>query len=186
MLQRRILIKIAEDSVSLIDMQEPESNDDAFPEELMEPRLARAARSMAFLARIFEQVSLGAGISLPQYRLLVFLRHGPKRAGELAARAAIKRPTLTALVHALEKEGRLQRIADELDGRGVRIEMTQKGHRDLKEVESALCSVVNEVCLLGEYEETLDMLDGLAGRLDIEFERRMKESKGRWSGTDVE
>ena len=62
----------------------------------------------------------------------------------------------------------------------------QKGHRDLHEVESALCSVINEVCLLGEYEETLDMLDRLAGRLDIEFERRMKESQGRWSGTDVE
>ena len=169
-----------------MSMPEPKSTDETFPDDLLEPRLARAARSMAFLARIFEQVSLDAGISLPQYRLLVFLRHGPKRAGALAARAAIKRPTLTALVHALEKEGRLQRIADELDGRGVRIEMTEKGHRDLHEVESALGSVVNEVCLLGDYQKTLDMLDGLAGRLDIEFERRMKESQGRWSGTDVE
>ncbi|MAI25514.1 MAG: MarR family winged helix-turn-helix transcriptional regulator [Myxococcota bacterium] len=151
-----------------------------------DPRLSRAARSMAFLARIFEQVSLDAGISLPQYRLLVFLRHGPKRAGELAARAAIKRPTLTALVDALEKEQRLQRIADERDGRGVRIEMTEKGHSDLRGVEEALASVVKEVCALGEYEETLSTIDRLSERLDVEFEKRMKESKGRWFGQGVD
>ena len=151
-----------------------------------DPRLARAARSMAFLARIFEQVSIGAGISLPQYRLLVFLRHGPKRAGELAARAAIKRPTLTALVDALEKEGRLQRVADERDGRGVRIEMTEKGHSDLHEVEGALASVVREVCILGEYEETLSTIDRLSERLDVEFESRMKEGTGPWFGPDSE
>ena len=143
-------------------------------------RLARAARSMAFLARIFEQVSVDAGISLPQYRLLVFLRHGPKRAGELAARAAIKRPTLTALVDALEKEERLRRIADEQDGRGVRIEITEKGHEDLRRVENALGAVVNEVCMLGEYEETINTIDRLSKRLDVEFEERMREGKGRW------
>ena len=156
---------------------EPEPNS-----SVDDPRLARAARSMAFLARIFEQVSLDAGISLPQYRLLVFLRDGPKRAGELAARAAIKRPTLTALVDALEKEQRLQRVADEQDGRGVRIEMTEKGHSDLRGVEGALASVVQEVCVLGEYEETLSTIDRLSERLDVEFEKRMKESQGRWFG----
>ncbi len=87
---------------------------------------------------------------------------------------------------ALEKEQRLHRIADERDGRGVRIEMTEKGHSDLRQVENALSSVVSEVCLLGEYEETLSTIDSLSRRLDVEFEQRMKESKGRWSGRDVE
>lgn len=151
-----------------------------------DPRLARAARSMAFLARIFEQVARDAGVSLPQYRLLVFLRHGPQRAGELAARAAIKRPTLTALVDALEKEDRLHRIADEQDGRGVRIEMTKTGYTALHEVETKLCEVVDELCGLGDHEGLLAALNDLSARLDVEFERRMKESQGRWSGSAVE
>lgn len=165
-------------------MQNPKPVDD--DQESGDERLARAARVMAFLARIFEQVAVGAGISLPQYRLLVFLRHGPKRAGELAARAAIKRPTLTALVDALEKEERLRRIADEQDGRGVRIEITEKGHSDLRRVENALAGVVNEVCMLGEYEETLSTIDRLSKSLDVEFEQRMKEGKGRWFEQDGE
>lgn len=160
--------------------------EDSQAEASRDPRLARAARSMAFLARIFEQVARDTGVSLPQYRLLVFLRHGPQRAGELAARAAIKRPTLTALVDTLEKEDRLLRVADEQDGRGVRIEITEAGHGALREVETKLCEVVDELCRLGDYEVLLSALDDLSGRLDVEFERRMKQSDGRWSGSVVE
>ena len=153
---------------------EPSNKDDASPPKT-DPRLARAARSIALLARVFEQVARDSGVSLPQYRLLAFLRDGPKRAGELAARAAIKRPTLTALVDTLEKEERLQRIADECDGRGVQAEITEKGHDDLEAVESALCAVVEELCRLGNYEEMLNMIDHLSERVEVEVERRLKK-----------
>ena len=90
----------------------------------IDPRIARAVRSIACISRAFEQVCRIEGLSLPQYRLLLFLRHGPKRAGELAAQVAIKRPTLTALVDGLERESCLKRVADISDGRGVSIEIT--------------------------------------------------------------
>jgi DNA-binding MarR family transcriptional regulator len=140
-------------------------------------RLARAVRTVAIVSRVFEQVCRESGVSLPQYRLLLFLRHGPKRAGELAARAAIKRPTLTAIVAGLEKEGRLTRIADESDGRGVRIEITPKGRAALGEAESALGEVVDELCQLGDYETLLGALDNLAGIVDAETFRRIAESE---------
>jgi len=78
-------------------------------------RAARAVRSIVCISRVFERACRGTGLSLPQYRLLLFLRHGPKRAGELAAEVAIQRPTLTALVAGLEREDRLRRVADERD-----------------------------------------------------------------------
>ena len=72
------------------------------------------------------------------------------------------------------------------DGRGVRIEITEAGHGALREVETKLCEVVDELCGLGDYEVLLSALDDLSGRLDVEFERRMKQSDGRWSGSVVE
>ncbi len=140
-------------------------------------RLARAVRTVAIVSRVFEQVCRETGVSLPQYRLLLFLRHGPKRAGELAARAAIKRPTLTAIVAGLEKEGRLSRIADDSDGRGGRIEITPQGRAALGEAEYALGQVMDELCNLGDYETLLGALDDLASIVDAETFRRIAESE---------
>ena len=140
-------------------------------------RLARAVRTVAIVSRVFEQVCREVGVSLPQYRLLLFLRHGPKRAGELAARAAIKRPTLTAIVAGLEKEGRLTRIADEVDGRGVRIEITPQGRAALEEAEEQLGEVIRELCNLGDYESLLAALDDHATIVDAESFRQIAQSE---------
>ena len=151
--------------------------DAAPPEKNPDVRLARAVRTVAIVSRVFEQVCRDARVSLPQYRLLLFLRRGPKRAGELAARAAIKRPTLTAIVAGLEKEGRLTRIADEIDGRGVRIEITPEGRNALETVEGQLAEVVHELCDLGDYEFLLGALDELANIVDAETFRQIAQSE---------
>ncbi len=147
------------------------------PEDSPDLRLSRAVRTVAIVSRVFEQVCRKAGVSLPQYRLLLFLRHGPKRAGELAARAAIKRPTLTAIVAGLEKEGRLTRIADEQDGRGVRIEITPAGMEAVTTTEIRLGEVVEELCSLGDHERLLNALDDLAEIVDAETFRHIAESE---------
>src|SRR5262245_6195721 len=77
------------------------------------PRMDRAVRAVAILSRQFERSCLEIGLSLPQYRLLLYVRGGPERAAVLAARAAVRRPTLTALVDGLEKEGLLERSSVE-------------------------------------------------------------------------
>ncbi len=119
----------------------------------------------------------GAGIRIPHYRLLLFLRHGPKRAGELAARAAIQRPTLTSLVDGLEKDGRIRRVQVEADRRGVRLELTETGLRDLRSVESRLAELV-EGLLQGrtgaERDEVLGAFATLARILDGEVEKRLQ------------
>jgi DNA-binding MarR family transcriptional regulator len=156
-------------------MKTPLDSSNASP-QAADPRIARAVRSIACVSRAFEQVCRIAGLSLPQYRLLLFLRHGPKRAGELALQVAIKRPTLTALVDGLAKEGYLRRIADEEDGRGVRIEITHEGSKAFNAAESQLGEVVIQLCDLGEYESLLGALDDLATIVDQEFARLVDES----------
>ncbi len=142
--------------------------------EAPDPRLARAVRTIACVSRVMEQIGRIEGVSMPQYRLLLFLRHGPRRAGELAAKVAIKRPTLTALVDGLVKENRLRRVADEQDGRGVRIELTDEGRDALRRIEAELSELIEQLCLLGDRETLLASLDDLSQIVDSEFDRYVK------------
>jgi len=137
-------------------------------------RAKGAVRAIVFLYREFERVCRDEGISIPQYRLLLFLRHGPKRAGELAARAAIQRPTLTSLVDGLEKDGRLRRVQVEADRRGVRLELTEAGVLAMRSVESRLSSLLEGLCELGDKDEILDGFMGIARILDGEVEKRLQ------------
>jgi DNA-binding MarR family transcriptional regulator len=122
-------------------------------------RLYRAVRSVAILSRQFERACVEMGLSLPQYRLLLWVRHGPQRAAELANRAAVRRPTLTALVDGLEAEGLLSRTAVEGDRRGIRLEVTEKGLDLLARTEEHLGRLLQQLSD-GEHGEAI--LDHLA------------------------
>jgi DNA-binding MarR family transcriptional regulator len=95
-------------------------------------------RLLARLARVAEQACQQTGISLPQYRLLLSLAAQPMRAGELAARVGVSRPTLTSLMDGLERNGYLQRKPVPSDRRGVRLEPTRQGLLALERAERAL------------------------------------------------
>ena len=129
-------------------------------------RLPGAVRAVAILSRHFERQCLEIGLSLPQYRLLLFVRRGPQRAAELAAQAAVRRPTLTALVDGLEKEGLLVRRAVEGDRRGIRLELTPKGSEMLERAELHLCDLLERMLKHGEGERVLGGLDELLVVLD--------------------
>ncbi len=137
-------------------------------------RAKAAVRSIVFLYREFERVCRDEGISIPQYRLLLFLRHGPKRAGELAARAAIQRPTLTSLVDGLEKDGRLRRVQVEADRRGVRLELTDTGMQDMRRVEAKLAGALQGLIEGDESAEILSAFTKMARILDGEVEKRLQ------------
>jgi DNA-binding MarR family transcriptional regulator len=153
----------------------PVSHADAAP-GAHEPdrRATGAVRAIVFLYREFERACRDEGISIPQYRLLLFLRHGPKRAGELAARAAIQRPTLTSLVDGLEKDKRIRRVQVEADRRGVRLELTETGVRDMRSVEARLAGLLEGLCEGGDKEEILDAFAKMARILDGEVEKRLQ------------
>jgi DNA-binding MarR family transcriptional regulator len=129
-------------------------------------RLAGAVRAVAILSRHFERQCLEIGLSLPQYRLLLFVRRGPQRAAELAAQAAVRRPTLTALVDGLEKEGLLVRRSVEGDRRGIRLELTAKGSEMLDRAEAHLCDLLDRMLKHGDGQRVLGGLEELLVVLD--------------------
>lgn len=137
-----------------------------------DPRMGALVRALARLGRIVEQTGHRAGVSLAQYRLLLFIAREPQRAGDLATRAAVSRPTLTNLVNALERDGlvRRERIAD--DRRGIRLQVTDAGAAALAEAERILTERVGLVLAdVVDVERVLDAFADLDAALDREGDR---------------
>jgi long-chain acyl-CoA synthetase len=118
-------------------------------------------------ARLAKQVELAlaeAELSLPQYRVLLYLARGSEMASNLAGRLDVSRPTVTAIVDGLVARGLVDRIADPRDRRRVRHELTAEG-------KSALASGDRAVH---------DRLHRLAGHLSQAQARRAFEGLALW------
>jgi DNA-binding MarR family transcriptional regulator len=107
-------------------------------------RRARAVRAIVFMNRLFEYECRELGLSLGQYRLLLYLRHGPVRAGELAVHASMTRPALSILINTLQKQGLIERSTVHADRRGVRLELTRKGQAAVARAEERFGRVFDE------------------------------------------
>src|SRR5215510_366657 len=109
---------------------------------------SRAVRAIVFTARLFEYECRELEIGLSQYRLLLYLRHGPKRAGELATHASVTRPALSTLIAGMEQSGLIRRNAVQADRRGVRLEITRKGLDTIERVEERFGRVFDDATKL--------------------------------------
>ncbi len=144
-----------------------------------EGQLATAVRAVAILARQFDRTCQEAGLSLPQYRLLLYARIRPQRASELAERVAVRRPTLTAIVDGLVEAGLLRRASVEGDRRGIRLELTDQGRDKLVEVEGLLAQRLGEFTRHTDEARTLASLADLANACQKELEGHLEEPPPR-------
>ncbi len=137
------------------------------------PDLVRAGRILARLARIIENVTQDAGLSLPQYRLMVWVEREPQRAGELASRSAVSRPTLTSLVNGLERQGFMVRVPVEGDRRGIRLELTPEGQAALAAADARVAERVGELLDAAGTPGLAEALRAVGAVLDRELEERL-------------
>lgn len=104
------------------------------------------AVTVARLARLLEKQA--AKLTIPQYRALALLAGGDQRAGLLAARLTVARPTLTALVDTLVEKGLVARDASPGDRRAISLSITDLGHEVLSRTDAqftaALSSVIDD------------------------------------------
>ena len=87
--------------------------------------LRDAIRALTRLHRLLD--SAGAGLTLPQYRVLAALEHGGVRSAHLAEKLAVRRPTLTALADGLVAAGYATRESEPGDRRVVKLHLTEAG-----------------------------------------------------------
>jgi long-chain acyl-CoA synthetase len=109
------------------------------------------ARALARLAKSAELALGGVDLSLPQYRVLIFLsEHDAAAASALASRLDVTRPTITALVDGLVARGLVERRAAQGDRRRVEHHLTAAGEAILDAGDAAI----------------IDRLHALAAHLD--------------------
>jgi DNA-binding MarR family transcriptional regulator len=129
-------------------------------------RLILMARTVVVLFREFETIARELDITIPQYRFLLFLKRGPKRAGELAVEAAITKPTASGLIGDMEKRGLISRAPDAEDGRSVKLKLTPKGLKKHREFELALTRFLPSLLEKGDAERMLEAFSELAYIID--------------------
>jgi len=103
------------------------------------PVTVEGARALARLAKSAEMALGGVELSLPQYRVLIFLsEHDAAAASALASRLDVTRPTITAIVDGLVARGFVERRPAQDDRRRVEHHLTRAGERILAEGDQAI------------------------------------------------
>ncbi|MFC8004333.1 MarR family winged helix-turn-helix transcriptional regulator [Streptomyces olivaceus] len=135
------------------------------PDGLLAEQLLRLTRRVHRIQkRHLEHRALG--ITPAQSRLLRTLAHydSPPRMADLAERLEVVPRAVTTLVDGLETAGKVRRVPDPANRRVTRIELTDDGRADLRELHSARRSAAEEI-LAPLSEEQRTALGGLLDTL---------------------
>jgi DNA-binding MarR family transcriptional regulator len=147
---------------------------DKEPTASADDKRARAVRAIVFMNRLFEYECRELGLSLGQYRLRLYLRHGPVRAGELAVQASMTRPALSILINTLQKQGLIERSTVHADRRGVRLELTRKGHAAIARTEERFGRVFDDATQGCDRERLVQALTELTRQLTRDIGARVR------------
>jgi DNA-binding MarR family transcriptional regulator len=136
-------------------------------------------RLVVSLYREFEQVARRGDLSMAQYRTLLYLLGGSRRAGELAAAAAVTKPTVTSMVSSLRQRGWVKDATDETgDGRVTRVELTPAGRQRLARFESELADRMEQLLPGVDRHEVRRLLGQLYGAHAQTREERLRDVFG--------
>jgi DNA-binding MarR family transcriptional regulator len=124
--------------------------------------------TIARLARLLD--SSNGNMSLSQYRVLGLLSSGDERATVLAARLAVAKPTLTALIDSLVDRRFVLREGSAGDRRSVVLSITAAGRDALADTQAHLGAVLADV--VSRCEDPVAVvaaLDSLGDALDARW-----------------
>lgn len=110
------------------------------------PHTRDAARAAARVSKLLELALTHVNLSLPQYRLLLFLSRAPEqRATALAGSLDVTPPSLTALVDGCVSRGLVERVTSPEDRRRVLHLLTDAGHELLARADSTVAAHLAEI-----------------------------------------
>lgn len=135
------------------------------PDALLAEQLLRLTRRVHRIQkRHLEQRALG--VTPAQSRLLRTLAHygSPPRMADLAERLEVVPRAVTTLVDGLEANGKVRRVPDPANRRVIRIELTDDGHKALRELREVRRSAAEET-LAPLTDEQREVLGGLLDML---------------------
>lgn len=123
--------------------------------------------------REFEQAARRSDISMAQYRLMLYLQNGPKRAGEIAAAAEIAKPTVSLAINGLREKGWVTTSPD-TDGRASCVVITPSGRKRMKSFEGELGALLKKMMGEGDFEALTEVLADAYHAMGATKDERLK------------
>jgi len=128
-------------------------------------------RVTVILHRLLERSGQNGALTVAQYRFLLMLKRGPRRASVLASLSGIGRPTASVLVNAMEKRGLIERYADPDDGRAEMLRLTAGGLASFAEFERIAAGELADYLDVADADALLDRVEELAQVIDRKRDR---------------
>lgn len=96
---------------------------------------ARIRPAMTKLYVMYFRIAEQSALTGPQLSIMARLKdRGPARISQIARKEGIRMPTASNALHQLEQRELVERIRDEHDRRGVRVQLTSLGESELERV----------------------------------------------------
>lgn len=141
-----------------------------------------SVRAIIVFYREFERVTRDADISIGQYRTLLYLKGGAKRAGEIAAAGAVKKPTISAMLANLRDKGWIADEADPADGRAVSVALTPAGRARIDALEETLADRMSAIVPPAELADLLAALSTAYLALRSSQDDRIRDIENQFIG----
>jgi DNA-binding MarR family transcriptional regulator len=138
------------------------------------------ARAAARLAKYVELALDHVDLSLPQYRVLMYLERGSAAASALASNLAVSAPSVTALVDGLVNRSLVERHGVAGDRRLVAHMLTDKGRQALADADAAVIGRLHDIAghlPQTERKRALAGLDLWLKAMDAHIEAKVRDQK---------
>jgi DNA-binding MarR family transcriptional regulator len=129
-------------------------------------------RAIATISREFDKVSRDAPISITQYRFMLYLKDGPRRAGEVAATSLVTKATISGHIAILREKGWITAEMEPIDRRVTRIVLTDAGRVAMQAFENRLLDCLTALIRPEDRERVLLDLSRLYMALSATRESR--------------
>lgn len=141
--------------------------------------IARLEQELATLARLLEAMNRRRAYPLERshYLLLLQLRDGPRRVGELSKVLALDTTTVTRQLAAMEGQGFVSRRPDPEDRRSTLFQQTLEGAACAARMQTARKDGVSRLVTGWRPDEVAHFVDDL-DRLNRSLYRRLEEGSG--------
>jgi DNA-binding MarR family transcriptional regulator len=116
-------------------------------------------RAIIAISREFDKVARDCDFSIALYRFMLYLKDGPRRAGEVAATSLVTKATISQHIAALRDKGWITVETEALDRRVTRLVLTDVGRDAMESFEARLLECLGT--LVNESDRA-PILNGLA------------------------
>jgi DNA-binding MarR family transcriptional regulator len=151
-----------------------DTSESSMPDETEKSHVSKFApvRAISTISREFDKVCRDASVSITQYRFMLYLKDGPRRAGEVAATSLVTKATISGHITILRDKGWITAETDTVDRRVTRLVLTDSGRMAMQSFESQLLDCLKSLIRPEDRERVLSDLAGLYAALSATRESR--------------